>query len=304
MSDIIRPPFPSLIDSTMMSSFKSCPRKFELEWLHHWKSSYPSVDLHAGKAFAAGLEFARKSYYEQGTSPEVALRIGAEKLRGEYGDFQPPEGHAKTLDRMLGAFHYYFTQYPLETDTAKPAILSGDRHAIEFSFSEPIDFNNPETGDPLIYVGRFDMLVEYANGLYGLDDKTSKALGYSWSSKWDLRSQFTAYTWGASRAGIHLNGFLVRGVSILKTKYETMQALTYRPQWMLDRWYENLLSSLEKMKQMWESGKFDYALDDACEQYSGCMFKKICTGKNPESWLPVNFVRKKWNPHNRTEELL
>ncbi len=48
MSD--RPPFPEIVDSTIIGSFRSCRRKFELEYLNHWKPKVPSVHLHAGGA--------------------------------------------------------------------------------------------------------------------------------------------------------------------------------------------------------------------------------------------------------------
>ena len=45
-----RPPFPTVLDSTIMAAFRSCPRKAELEFIQHWKPQTPSVHLHAGAA--------------------------------------------------------------------------------------------------------------------------------------------------------------------------------------------------------------------------------------------------------------
>lgn len=299
-----RPPFPKVIDSSLMSSFRSCPQKFELEYLNHYKPLNHSVHLVAGGAYAAGLEVARKAYYRDNLSQDDAKALGLVALIKAYGDFQCPVDSAKSVERTAGAFEFYFDRYPMSSDAATPVKLGSGGLGVEFSFSEPLEIDNPETGDPILYVGRMDMIANYAGGIYGLDDKTTSSLGASWPKQWDLRSQFTGYTWGAARAGLPLKGFLVRGVSILKTKYDTMEALTYRPEWMIERWYKQLHLDIARMKEMWESGYFDYNLDASCNEYGGCPFKQICLSKDPGPWLANNFEQRVWDPVNRTEKLL
>lgn len=296
------PPFPKILDSTMVASFRSCPQKFFREYMEHWKPNVPSVHLHAGGAYAKGLETAREAFYQDGKTAEEAMAEGLRALLTFYGSFECPPDSAKSAERMAGAFEYYFTQYPLGADEAIPITLSSGKRGIEFSFAEPTDATHPVSGDPLLYVGRMDMICDYAGGVFGLDDKTTSSLGSSWSKQWDMRSQFTGYCWGAGRAGIPLQGFLVRGVSILKTKYDTQQALTYRPQWMIDRWYDQLMKDIERMKVMWANREWDYDLDHACTEYSGCVFRQPCLSLDPQPWLESSFIRRVWNPLTRVEE--
>jgi hypothetical protein len=272
--------------------------------LCHFKPIDQSVHLHAGGAYAHGLEKMRVAFYQAGHGAEDSLALGLQALLEFYGDFECPPESAKSLERMLGALEYYTTQYPLETDAAIPSFLPGGKRGIEFSFAEPVDVLHPVTGNPILYVGRMDGVMDYAGGRYGLDDKTTSSLGASWSKQWDMRAQFTGYCWGAAQAGLPLNGFLVRGVSILKTKYDTQQALTYRPQWMIDRWYEQLLLDLERMKKAWDSGIWDYNLDEGCNAYGGCGMKKVCLSQEPARWLETGFVRRVWDPVLREERLL
>lgn len=301
-----RPSFPSVIDSTLLSDFSECPGKVFLKSFLHYKPRTLSVHLHAGKAFAAGLESARLAFYGEGLSQDVAIGRGLQRLITEYGDFECPADSAKSLERMLGALEYYFSQYPMTTDTAKPARLPGGKLGIEFGFLEPIDVLHPETGDPILYSGRFDMIADYANAMYGEDDKTASQLGASWHKQWDLRSQFTAYCWGAGRHGIKLQGFLVRGVSILKTKYDTQQAITYRPQWMIDHWYEQMLAKVRRMIQYWEAGRYEWALGDACNAYGGCEFRNFCLAEpaRQQAVLQTHFTRRQWDPVARVETAL
>jgi hypothetical protein len=296
-----RPDFPAVIDSSLLATFRSCRYKAMLEYFLHHKPLNPSIHLHAGKAFAAGMERTRECFYIEGLDEDDAVAEGLKTLLVEYGDFVCPEDSAKSAARMAGAFEYYFSQYPLAEDKCLPAAMPGGKKGIEFSFAEPIDETHPVTGDPLLFCGRLDMLASYAGGLYGVDEKTTSQLGASWSKQWDLRSQFTAYCWGSGQAGYPLAGFIVRGISILKTKYETQQAITYRPKWMIDRWYEQMLRDVRDMKQCWESGYWDYNLDHACTEYGGCIFRKVCLSQNPEPWLATDFERRRWDPVTRTE---
>ena len=300
--------FPTTIDSSLIAAFRSCPYKAKLEFFDHWKSRFPSIHLHAGGAFARGIEVARRSFYEQGKPPDESIADGCLALAEFYGDFECPPDSGKSLHRMLGALEYTLTDaFPLSSDPAQPLTFPGGKRGIEFNFVEPLDFRHPDTGDPLLYCGRFDQIVEFAHQPFGEDDKTTSQLGASWSRQWDLRSQFTAYCWGAKRAGIHLEGFLVRGTSILKTKYDHAQAITYRPRWMVDQWYEQLIErDLPAMVQMWESGKWSMSLDHACNEYGGCVFRQVCLSRPEDriSWLESGYQRRKWDPVERTETVL
>jgi hypothetical protein len=300
----LRPPFPSVLDSTIIAAFRSCPQKANLEFIEHWKPRTPSVHLHAGAAYAAGLEAMRVAYYVHGAPPEEALESGLSALMSAYGDFECPPDSAKSLERTAGALEFYASRYPLGEDKAIPLTLPGGKRAIEFSFAEPLDLRHPESGDPIIYAGRMDMCCSY-NGLsLGEDDKTASQLGASWPRQWDLRSQFTGYVWGAARAGIKLDGFLVRGVSILKTKYDTLEAITYRPEWQIERWETQLRRDVQRMIACWEEGYFDYNLDHACTEYGGCVMRQVCQMRQPMQLLQQQFQRRRWDPVTRTETVL
>lgn len=300
----MRPPFPSVFDSTIIAAARSCGRKVELEFFEHWKSKDPSVHLHAGAAYAKGMEVARTRFYVDGASAEDSVAEGVGALLAYYGNFDCPEDSPKSASRMAGALEFYFDRYRLGEDQAIPIILPGGKRGIEFSFAEPIDIAHPVTGDPLIYCGRMDMIANYLNMTLGEDDKTASQLGASWPKQWDLRSQFTGYVWGAARAGIKLNGFIIRGVSILKTKYDTLEAITYRPEWQIDRWYGQLLRDIERLIKQWKEGYFDYNLDHACTEYGGCPFRQCCLLPDASPVLDLQFERRKWDPIHRTETLL
>lgn len=296
-----RPMFPHAVDSTMLAAFRSCPQKLFRTYIEHWKPQSESVHLIAGGAFAKGIEVARRHFFEHGASPEVAEAEGLTALIEKYGDFECPPDSAKSMERMCGALEFYFEQYPLGRDGLVPIKYGDGRSGIEFSFAEPTDIMHPLTGDPILYTGRADLVGEFAGGLYIVDEKTTSQLGASWPKQWELRSQFSGYCWAARRAGIPVQGAIVRGISILKTKYDTLQCLTDRPEWEVLRWEEQVRHDIRRMIQCWETGYWDYNLDHSCAEYGGCGLVRICKSNDPETWLPMQFEKRVWDPLARRE---
>jgi hypothetical protein len=297
------PRFPQVLDATMLSAMR-CPRKFYLAHVCRYTPAQhdgnsKSIHLIAGAAYAKGLEVARLAYMHQ-RDPEACLELGAAALIEEYGDADPGE-EAKTCDRMVGALEYYLSEYPLDSDPARISIIAGVP-AVEWRFALPLPFNHPETGEPLLYAGRTDAIMDFAGARYAEDDKTTKQLGAKWANQWELRSQFMGYAWAGRELGLGLQGTLVRGVSILKTKYETAQAIVNSPDWKIDEWVrhrDHLI--LQAITAYTDSGYWEPALDDTCNEYGGCTFKGVC-GVPPErrpNWLATNFEESTWNPLTR-----
>jgi hypothetical protein len=296
-----RPMFPHAVDSTMLAAFRSCPQKMKRTYVEHWKPQTESVHLVAGGAFAKGIEVARKAFFEEGASADDAVARGIHACVVKYGDFECPPDSAKSLERTAGALEFYFEQYPLGADGMDPITLADGRRGIEFSFATPLSVLHPVSGNPILYTGRSDLIAEYAGGRYIVDEKTTTSLGATWSRSWEMRGQFTGYQWAAKEAGIMTQGSIIRGVSILKTKYDTQQAITYRTPWEIDRWYEQTIRDIHRMIRCWEEGWWDYAMDGACAEYGGCSMVSICKSPDPESWLPMRFEQRVWDPLARHE---
>lgn len=296
-----KPPFPFVVDSTLISTLRSCQTKAKWMYLDHWKPQRESVHLVAGKAFAAGLETARNLFYRDGKPAAEAICAGLTALTKEYGAFESPPESAKSWVRMAGALEYYFEVFPLGADRATPHFF-GDRHGIEFSFAVPLPVLHPVTGDPLIFAGRADMIADSFGGLMIYDEKTTSSLGPTWGNQWEMRSQFTAYTWAALQHGVKPTGVVVRGISILKNSYDNKQHITYRADWERERWLRQTCRDLERFKAAWLADDFEYNLDHSCAEYSGCVFTRPCKSKDPQPWLEQEFTRRVWDPLHREEK--
>jgi hypothetical protein len=163
---------------------------------------------------------------------------------------------------------------------------------------------HPETGEPIIYAGRADMVATYAGAVTIYDDKTTSSIGATWADQWDMRGQFSGYCWAAQELGIPVTQVLVRGIAILKTKFSHAEALSYREEWRINRWRLQVVRDTHRAIEMWKSGQWDTNEAESCSSYGGCMFKQPCMAQDPTPWLEANFVRRKWDPVSRTETLL
>ena len=296
--------FPTVIDSSILAEYKACAYKFKLGAVDEYKPKGQSVHLHAGGAFARGMEAARNAFWVQNLSAESAVAAGLGALLTAYGDFECPSDSAKSAERMAGAFEFYFSRYPLGGDGTEPIKFASGRRGIEFSAAQPLPLIHPDSGDPILYSGRMDAINSYAGGIFITDEKTTTQLGASWARQWDLRSQFTGYSWLCRENGIKVDGVLVRGISILKTKYDTAEAISYRPEWQVERWYKETLIWINRMVEDYKAGHFLRNLDHSCAEYGGCMFKTCCASLDEAPWLETYFERRHWDPIAGKETVL
>lgn len=293
-----KPDFPDVLDSSMRGEFVSCPQKFFRRYIQHWSPTRKSVHLRAGGAFAAALETTRRAYWEAGLSPEISIANGAGRLLREYGEASDEDlDGPKSPQTMLIALDDYFREHGWDTDPIQPLRLPNGKLALEFSFAIPIPgTSHPQTGDPILYAGRFDMLGIFNDSLFVVDEKTTTQLGPSWSKQWTLRSQLTGYCWAARQFNHPVAGAIIRGVSVQKSGIKHATVIEYRPEWQIERWLRQLQRDVQRMIDCWRTSEWDFALDHACADFGGCPFQEVCTSNNPDRWLEANFERRVWSP--------
>lgn len=290
--------FPTVVDNTMRSDFIRCAEKWGRSFVENWAPAAPSIHLHAGGAFAHGLEVSRRAFYEKGYAKDEAMRQGLEAIIRFYGPIELPPARTgdKSLANVIRAYDSYMERYGLGVDPARPHMVSG-KAMVEFGFTMPTEVKHPQTGEPILYGGRADMIALMHDALWVTDEKTTASLGEQWSNNWTLDSQFTGYIAAAQLFGFPVAGALIRGVGLLKTKITHAECLVHRGSWKIERWWQQLHRDLKRMVQAWESNVYDMALaKDTCNAYGGCSFVMLCDSPDPEGFLPIHFRQRKWDP--------
>lgn len=296
MPDLPSPTFPEVVDSTMLSDYLACERKFHWAYARKLQSARPSIHLHFGGCFAAALDTARQSFWGSGDSADRALAQGFRRLCLEWGfeelDAFPP----KTFYTCALLLDYYSTLHPFATDPIQPFLRADGRPATEFTFAIPTETLHPETGDPILYAGRFDLLGVYNDQLFVVDEKTTSQLGPTWAGQWGLRGQFIGYCWAAQEYGYPVVGAVVRGLKIASSGFDHAEPIVYAPHWLVEEWYAHLHHTLRRMIHSWKLSIWDKNFDNACTHYGGCQFRMLCETNQPDRWIEGNYTTRTWNP--------
>lgn len=291
--------FPSVIDSTIVLS-TACPVKFFYQFALGLAPVQKSIHLHAGGAFAHGVEAVRKNFYLKKMNLEDSLLEGWKEFINYWGDYEAPEGSYKDFYNVSAALFDYFYQYNPNNDHIQPYIKNDGTPAVEFTFALPLPINHPDTGEPLIYAGRCDMLGMYESMGCIVDEKTTYTFPVEWSRMFAMRGQFLGYTWAAQQYGFPISMCVVRGVAIQQRSIKHLEAILQFPQWQVDRWYEEMLRKVQYIVDVWKSKDFPLNYGDICSSYGGCPQLDLCISTDPEVWLP-SFATRRWNPLDKAE---
>lgn len=308
---MLEPIFPIAVDNSMRKELVKCEKAAFYKYECGLRSiEQQRVDLHAGKAFARGMEAMRLAYYKQGLSQYESLQAGVKALYAEYGGFIPPPKSNKTADRMAGALAYYAEQNRLDEEKLVPMTLGGEL-AVEVSFNYVLPLSHPVTMKPLVYCGRFDMLARDIDtgDVWVVDEKTTSQMGEKWANQWLLDSQMTGYCWGARKLleqhGWNPNlvkGAIINGIAIRLRDYEHGRFPTYRQAWEVERWFQQMLVDMREWVDAHVSKSYRMNLDHACAQYNNpCEFAPLCKSANPERLIDGSYEVKRWNPITREE---
>jgi len=296
MHDLPATSFPTVIDSTMLSDYLACPRKFHWSYVRKLQLARPSIHLHFGGCFAAALDAVRQSFYGHHQSQSQALCVGFRILCQKWGTEELDSFPPKTFFSCVELLQYYLEIHPLETDPIQPYLRMDGTPATEFTFAIPLEVMHPETNQPILYAGRFDLLGLYNGSLFVVDEKTTTQLGPGWLSQWNLRGQFLGYCWAAQQYGYPVAGAVVRGLCIRQSGFDHAEPIVYAPNWLLREWETHVQHQLGRLITDWRASYWDKNFDNACTHYGGCQFRQLCETNNPEPWIETHYAPRTWNP--------
>ncbi len=313
--------FPIVLDSTQLESM-SCPIRFFHNHIQHI-SQGSNVHLHAGRAFATGIQTVREHFYNHKQSLHDSISAGVEALEAEYGDIYFEYNPEKSVSRMALALETYFYEFDPRYDDVQPLELSDGTYSIEYALMEEIkDLDgspilHPILQVPLLFSGRLDLLAEYAGKSFIVDEKSTG--GYfsdNWSKQWETRGQFSAYCWLGKQSQHKelqkLNGAIIRGISLPKamskdiekqldfySKAENIRfthCMTNRNSFEVECWHRDMIKKVKSMVDAYSSYMqsdrkhpelfFSGNWGSECNGYgSACKYQETCKSPYGNNFL-------------------
>src|SRR5215469_477222 len=285
-------------DSTSLGWLKECPRKYYYSMIVGWRPKAEAVNLKFGSLYHEGLE-----HYDQmravGANHEIALIETVRMLllkTWEDGKPWVSEHNAKTRETLIRSVIWYVEQF--KDDPAKTVILANGKPAVELSFKLELDWD-AAAGQPYVLCGHLDRVVDYSNGVYVMDRKTtSSTLSPSYFDQYDPDNQMSLYTLASKVIySTPVKGVIIDAAQIAVGFTRFSRGFTYRTDAQIDEWLQDLKWWMTHQRHLAEANRWPMN-DKSCHKYQGCHFRKVCS-KSPEVrdiFLHSDFEKHPWNP--------
>ena len=288
-------------DSTSLSAFKACPRKYQLSIREALRPIERSPDLTWGILIHKTSE-AYHIARAQGAGHEEAVRAGIAEV---FDTSWTPEllrtgERKKSRSTLLRAAVWYLDW--LENDPLETVILSNGKPATELSFRMQLPATTP-SGEPYLLCGHIDRLARDASGTYVVDIKSTKStLSSYFFRKFNPHNQMSLYTIGAKVLYTDkMQGVMIDGVQAAVGFNRFIRAEALRHQEQLEEWLSDTIwwiKLAERLAQ--ERGDAPWPQNEsACHTYGICPFAEpICTERSIHrpAQVRMNFERRIWDP--------
>ena len=287
-------------DSTSLSAFATCPRKYFYSNLQGWTSELRSVHLIFGGHYATALEHFHK-HRAAGLDYNDALRLVVREALVATWDAErevPQDWlhNTKTRDTLIRSIVWYLEHY--KDDPMQTVILSDGRAAVEYSFS--VDLS-----EDYVYCGHIDRLVTYgdASDIYVQDQKsTGSSITPRFFEGYSPDYQMTGYTWaGQIIFNMPVKGVIIDAAHIAVGFTAFGRQPVTRSDKQLEEFRHEALHYIGLAKACQESGYYPMNRT-ACGNYGGCEFRRICSAVPGirENLLNGNFKKRdRWDPIKR-----
>lgn len=293
-------------DSTSLGIFKECARKYYYTMIRGFRLRGESVHLTFGIHYHSALEFYDKIRASDGLTHNEAVRATLRKVFEDTWDREndrPWESDhpLKSRANLIRSVVWYLDNF--EHDPAKTVILANGKPAVELSFKLPMD-------DELILCGHLDRLVEFSDGYYVMDRKTTTTtISNYYFDQYEPDNQMSLYALASKIIyNTPVRGVMIDAVQVAVGFSRFERGITYRTPSQLDEWYRQTkwwtglarqmaleYSNLEggpEPERAWPMN------DKSCHKFGGCPFRSICS-KDPgvrENFLESNYEVRHWNP--------
>jgi hypothetical protein len=253
--------FPWYISSGGLELAATCLRKFHNSRILQLVPSHEtkiSPDQHAGKCLAQALETWRAYTYfplVQGTKGMESIEAAMIAFKHEWGAYTPPSkqgrDHPKTKENTWRTFRRGIKRWSKENDWLEPYGTGPTNTGIELEAAIPLDIPHPDDPSrPLYYVVKMDAIMKTRTTkrkLYVLDDKSMGTVSDTWRAQWRTASQLVSYCWAARALGIPVDGYVVRGYQIAKTRFALEEHVERVHDWQLAEWEARMVDLVHEL---------------------------------------------------------
>lgn len=291
------------VDSTSLTEFKRCARRYYYMIVLGYQSKHESVDL----AFGILAHSTRERYdhlraaqrgHEDALEEAIAWLLKATWKR-ELGRPWLSGDPVKNRLTLVRTMVWYLDKF--ENDPLRTVILADGRPAVELAYAFDPGFEPASTGEKFLLCGHLDRLAQLgdAEDAYVVDLKSTKhSLDARYFSHFTPHTQFSGYI-VASKVVFHLPvvGLIVDAAQVLVSGSRFERALITRSEEQNEEFLRGTSQWLRLMDEYARTGEWPMN-ESSCGMYGGCQFRDVCA-KSPgarQVWLDAGFRKRSWDP--------
>ena len=290
-----------ILDSSKLTTYMDCPRKYFWEYMLSWRSDAPNNHLIFGTAWHDAMEHLLNNGYEDENVFD-AFELFLKSYREHFPESSDELYSPKTPTNALRALGLYCEQY------------QRDRHEFETLYTE-IAGTVPINEDQVLHF-RMDSICRDTQGrIFSLEHKTGSRNSRFWTDQWALGIQAGTYTHvmnclydPATVWGVRINGtfFAKRNITFarvpVRKTLDHMKSWLWNVAWWADqiRWQQDLLAKCSAGDQVMTAFPMQ---PGNCTKYFGCAYHDFCQAwPNPLTHaddLPPGYIIDRWDPSER-----
>jgi len=299
----------SIIDSSKLTTYMECPRKYFYSHLLGWKPREPNVHLVFGTAWHLACEHLAKSDYSE-ESIEESQYIFFYHYRKYFDSSRDRDNEPKDAANGISSLATY--QKKFKSDLLNFKLLGTEiAGVVLIGPNQPMAF-------------RIDALLEERNYSLGgvnqvivMDHKTTQRKMLWWKDQWKMSTQILLYIYAAQCYQGDVKGARIRGAFFYKARpTEFDEAPVYRTENQMEAWlastrahYELLMSDMrillnedkveeEVMDSFPCNEKSCFLYGRMCEFFDYCSADQWANPLQKCSRVPQEFNVEWWDPLN------
>ena len=285
-------------DSSSLQVLKTCPRKYQYQYITQRRAKGSNIHLAFGSAYHKALEIYDHHRALGANNNDAVLEAISFSLSFPFTHEDDPNKNRETLTRTVA---WYLEQF--RDDVCETVILDNSKPAVELSFKlelEQIPNRTPE-GEPFLLCGHLDRLVNFQDSYYFLDRKTTKGtLSQSYFQQFSPNNQMSIYYFASNiilPSGIA--GGIIDAAQIGVGFSRFARSFVFRSPEQIEEFIGDL-SYYIGMANFYAQQNYWPMNDKACGDYGGCEYQGVCS-KSPsirDAFLSDNgqFISSLWNP--------
>jgi hypothetical protein len=310
-----------IIDSSKISCYLQCPRKFFYSYVLGWRLDIPEHDLHFGEAWHQAREYQLIHGYQY---VDEAYEVFLKCYRKYFSESTDNNFKPKTPEAVYQALLNFGLYYP--SDLTDNELLRNEQTGEPFT---EISGSAPISDTRRIYFRMDSLLRRKSDGkIFSWDHKTTKAsyLRWDWDKQFLLGVQNGTYTHAMYCIypadivlGVEFCGtgfeYLPRGSKARPAGYysEFRRVPAFKSPDQMGVWlylvndvYDRIEADFGYLEQMNEGDNTLCAFPinpEGCTKYRGCEFHEFCVlWSNPLRFChepPLGFRQEFWDPTQR-----